>query len=790
MSRQRSSNVTIIERTTKSFSVDYQLLVVERDNLLEAEIGYKKHIEDLEKESAETLRSFDILYNENKILRSKLDTPVDNLAVSAESYNDVYKDREHLKEANRAYKRKIQQLENDLASEQNRYSELYSKHQLVAQKAHLETVFATKAKDDKINDLEKERSDLQERLKMLLQESEVLKHRMAEMNEEENELKHKYVVIEEANLEFQARCDILQEDREKLKQKVADLETKIPDPGIKAKEEQQFLELQNKVLALQETNTDATKEIYKLNEDIRTLKILKREKVEMVDRALSVIIDEEREATRMDADRVILNNTTLELEDMKKRLYRVINENQRLEEVVTSLKNNLADSETAIKDLKKDLDIRSAQIEELSVTVNGAKQLEEEYLAMTEINRTLSTKNQALENELVKEKKVSKLKILELENSLGTAYRNLDENKKAKEKIVEENQKIGEENNYQGKVIEAQTIELRNMKAHLEQIQVMLEEKSLKYDEMKKAEKKTQEQLRESGISLHVTRHELESLKKEKAGHFHLLKKEMENATMERKEESEQMREETLRLQIEVKKLKDYEYKISTMDAEIRRLMNRLRMSERFRKIVKKSDRQENNGEEIRAIKRKLKEMEKENNQLTQEKHQSQILKKKYEDLQKNNRRLAEENGRVREKLDESIFQIGTLEKRIQKINATSNGIQSPSEFAKATYIAKPSPKSEKQVALVKDRVSSYPVPGTVVGVSNKRGIKPNKSSRSIASEKKTTSTSASRHKGTSKLKKSVLPTLRNGTSDLQFGRSYREIHSNHDGKNVHLSLL
>lgn len=781
--------MTTIPKATRVLNVDFQLLLAERDDLLEAEIGYKKRIEKLEKEATDALKSFDILYNENRILRSKLDTPDGTGVDSVESYNSVFKDREHLREANRAFKRRIRQLEDDIEQQQKKYADIYSKHQLVTQKAQLETEFATRAKNEKIQEMEKEHEEIEERLKMFLKEREQYEYKVAEMDKERNELQNKYDQVVEERHEFQLRCDVLKEDREKLKEKVANLEDKIPDPEQKAKEEQQYLSLQAQVVALQIANTDAAKQIHNLREEIRELDKLKKEKVEMIDRSLSVLVDEETlKEERSYAEK--LNGVTLELEEVKKRSYYIISENDRLKYETTELQLKLTNNETIICELKQELEENKEQLEELSATARGNENLNEEYLALLEKNKDITAMNTVLENDLVQEKKVAKLRMLELNNKLDIVTEELHQTEKDKFKLESECQHIQSEHSTQQKVIEAQTSELRNMKAQIEQIQAMLEEKSLKYEEMKKIEKEAQSELRESRVNLHVTRHELDNLKIEKAGHFSSLKKEMESAKDERKEESEQMRQETIRLREEVKKLKDYEFKITTMDSEIRRLMNRLRMSERFRKFAKKPEKVEIDKGEISELKRRQKELEKENSQLSIEKRQWEILKKKYGDLQLNNRRLQEENKRIRGDLDDTYFKVDTLEKRCQKLNVKVGNEKVESFTQQAVYVDK-SPEKSRHVAPLKMLQSNGAKDVGILGISTKRGIKPSISKQRKKYERKTSKLSSGKDiLSHMKSKKPVLPEVAQSRHGNVHTKSYKDLHLKTGKGKDHLSLL
>lgn len=717
MGKKKEPSVTIVDKP-KVINVEYQLLLAERDDLLEAEIGYKRRLDQLEHDAKDMLKSFDILYNENKILRSKLETPDGVGEDSAESYTAIYKDRQHLREANKAFKRRIQQLEDDKEDSVKEYNSLYSKHQLVTQKAQLDTEYATKSRDEKITEMERNHQEVTERLKMFLKEREQYEYRIAEMDKEMNELQNKHDFLASDKHELQLRCDVLQADREKLKDKVMDLENKIPDPEQKAKEEQQFLSTQGQLVALQITNKDLSVEIHKLKEEIRVLQKMKKENVEMIDRASSVIVDEETQERERE-ELLEKTNVVNELKETKERGIFILKENDKLKSANADFESKVANFELENKRLQEELNSKKTQIEDMSVLVSSGESLNKDYNIMQAKLNDLAALRQALENELIQEKRISKLKIMELDNELDKTKQKLNEEQKLNGKKESMLQKLQYENDTLQKVVDAQALELRNMKAQLEQIQNILEDRNIKYEQMQNSDKESTAELRDARLQLHTVQRELESLKTEKRGHFNHLKEEMESAKAEREEEKEQLRKETVSLKEEVKKLKDYEYKITTMDAEIRRLMNRLRMTEQFRSLSKTRPRKDN-GEtdqdraEIKELKRKKRELEKEKLALLQDRKQWDVLKGKYADLQKTNQRLVSENKRVRGDLDGTSFKVDSLEKRFRTINVKTDDIKEPGKIQRATYVdnslkqgskSKPRKANEQQRSNDTDRV-------------------------------------------------------------------------------------
>ncbi|KAL4240655.1 hypothetical protein ACF0H5_001446 [Mactra antiquata] len=793
--KKTSGNITLVNNP-KVINVDYQLLSAERDDLLEAEIGYKRRIEELEKETADALKSFDILYNENKILRSKLETPDGVIVDSIESYNTVFKDREHLREANKAFKRRIRQLEDDAEEAQKSYNKLYQNHQLVTQKAQLETQFATKARDEKITDMEKEHEEMTERLRMFTLEKEQFEYRIAEMDKERNELQNKHDFLAEEKHEFQLRCDVLQADREKLKEKIMNLEDKIPDPEQKSKEEQHLLSLQGQLAALQVSNTDASREIFNLKEQIRALNKQKKEPVDLTNRATSPIVDEDEEDNEKQKE-IRYAEVEKELAESKKNAIRFLSENDELKSLNAELDGKLANSELRIDELNIDLNKMKTEMEDMSVLIQGGKDLNHDYVVLQEQVKDLSAARQALENELIQEKKMSKLKQMDVSNELKIAQDKINEIDKERMKQESDNSKIQNENDALQKVTEAQALELRNMKAQLEQMQIILEDKNAKYEEIKKTDKEAQEELRNSRLQLHIARRELDDLRLEKHGNYGKLEKEIELAKAQREEETEQMRKETIHLREEVKRLKDYEFKITTMDSEIRRLMNRLRVTERYRRMPKKSaSHGQQESEEMTELKKKHKVLERENITLMQERRQWEILRNKYAELQKNNRRLVEENKRVRGDLDGSTFKVDALEKKFKKMNMNvGDEVEEPNKLHKAVYVEKCDKREpqfgskRRHVHFKEKKASSRPSRLEPLAEEKQHHLRMNDTkTREKRRKDKSQSKSSEKVLGM-RSKKPVLPNL-DIHHGLKYGKGYGELHKNRYRPGATLALL
>ena len=782
MNKKSNKNKNIILlNTPKAIDVEQQLLVSERDDLLEAEAAYKRRVEQLEEESAEMLRSFDILYNENRILRSKLDMPEDADSEKVESYNTVYKEREHFREANMAYKRRIKQLEDDAEDNKKGYEELEVKYQLLTQKAQLQTEYATKAKDDRIGELVEEQDELNKKVLMFIKEREQYEERISQMMEKEVELKNKCDFLENNRHEFQIRCEILQSDRETLKEKVTDLETQIPDPEIKAKEEQQYLGLQAQVVTLQVANKDASYEIHKLKEEIRTLHKTQKPKVETLDKASSALEAEEKLKNA--------SEKTAELEnDLEERMdiaVKILRENDKLKSDMAIAGSEIANLKLEVKQLQEEAKIKETTIDEMLVQVKGGQSLTTDYEIMQNKFKEYIAEKQVLENELLQEKRISKLKIVELNNEITKTADALRQKENAFSHSQQEAKRLQHENGTQQKVIDAQAIELRNMKAQLEQIQHILDEKSKKYEAMKKSEKEAVDEMKSSRLELHTVKRELEDLKNEKRGNFGILKKEMETAKSQRQEETEKLKKETTHLREEIKRLKESETKISIMETEINRLLLRLKRSEKFRKIPTKiSSSTKTEGtvtvdrEELFNLRKRQRELEKEKLALLQEKKQWEVLKEKYLELQLSTKRLSSENKRVRSNLDGSESKVELLEKRFKQLNAHTESVSKQDNAQVATYVDKDALVGKKhalvkkipQITSKQQNMLPYQSP------DNKQEAKSRKL-KSILKWGKKSEKKVSPANPRTKHKMAVLPEVHANNVGLQYGKGYKDLH-------------
>lgn len=192
--------------TTKS----YEALIAERDALFESEGAYRRRAEQLEEENARILLDYDSIYKENNILRDKLDRGEDT---HIESYQRVYDDRKILREAETAYKRRINQLEHDAKEMLKNFESLYTENKVLRDKASKleDRLNSIDRLDDvkKIHQLEKNVKLLEKTVRTLgyeredlVKENHEIENQMYKLREEISDLNKRNLLLEKENEGF------------------------------------------------------------------------------------------------------------------------------------------------------------------------------------------------------------------------------------------------------------------------------------------------------------------------------------------------------------------------------------------------------------------------------------------------------------------------------------------------------------------------------------------------------------------------------------------------------------
>ena len=697
---------------------DMELLIAERDELSDSLKVYQKRIQILETEAADLLKSYDILYNENKILRGKLDrsdTADHDSIQNMESYNVIYKDRQYLKEANKALKRKQKQLEDERDDIMRKYNEINTENKLLQQKADLLEQHTSHAKDGKIVDLEKHKQEMEERLLMFLKEREQYIYRLSEVDKERNEIQNKYDFLLVEKKDLQLKCDILEVDRAKLKESIKDLEEKIPDPVKKAKDEQLLLSLQAQVIALQISNKDANAVIEGLKNEIHDLNKL-QSRDNLIDRSTSVMSMTEEEKAKQQEELEKKEEMTEELNQSKQRCIVLLKENDNFKLRNIELESINANIELEKQSLYKDIGEKEKIIQELSNKLSLNAGLDDELESLQDQLKDLTAANTVLEKELKQETRISKEKIRELQASLNETQLKLRNAENRSSKLESDRSHFQEEYENLAKSLETQALDIRNLRSRNEQLQNLHEDKNDKYEDIKKKWTEASVELRDLRIELNLTKQELEESKADRKGHIGILNTEMKTVMEDRQGETEQMKKETERLKQEITRLKDFEFKITTMDAEMRRLMNRLRMAERYRKTerikagIKEKVEIDEDKEQIKELRRKVREAEREKMILLQEQRQWEITKEKYAEIQLSNKRLIHENKRVRTEMEGTQYRVGTLETKLRSLNLKIEEKTDTKTIQMAKYVDNSQSKSEKVKGVQKKDKATQPV--------------------------------------------------------------------------------
>lgn len=695
--------VTLVKKETV-INPEMQLLITERDELLDSQKSYQKRIHILETDAADLLRSYDILYNENKILRGKLDsneTADPDGIHNLESYNVIYKDRQYLKEANKALKRKQKQLEDDYSEILKKYNDVNTENKLLQQKAELLEQHTTRANDDKIIDLEKHKKEMEERFVMFLKEREQYVYRISEMDKERNELQNRYDFLLVEKKDLRLKCEILEVDRAKLKETIKDLEEKVPDPVKKAKDEQLLLSLQAQVIALQISNKDANATIENLKKEIHEL--MKLTSLDnMVDRSTSVMSMTEEEKAKQNEEQEKQEEILEELKESKQRCKILLKENDGFKMRNIDLESINANLELEKQSLIKDLVEKEKAIKDQSNKLSANAGLDDELESLQDQVKDLTAAKTVLDNELKQEKRIAKEKVRDLDTLLNETKLKLKAAESRSSKLEADRSRLQEEYENLAKSLESQALDIRNLRSRNEQLQNLHEDKNDKYEDLKRKWADASEELRDLKIELNITKQELEQSKLDSKGHIGIINAEMKNVMEDRQGETEHMKQETEKLKKEITQLKHFEHKITTMEAEIRRLMNRLRMAEKYRKIerIKVSGKDkvdvDEDKEQIKELRRKVREVEREKMMLLQEQRQWEITKEKYAEVQLANKRLIQENKRVRMEMDNSQYKVGNLETQLKSLNVKVEDKSEKHAIQLAMYVDRTQSKKDK----------------------------------------------------------------------------------------------
>ena len=189
----------------------YESIIAERDALLETEAAYRRRIQKLEADNTQILLDYETLYKENNSLRDKIDKGEDN---NIESFQRVYNDRQILREAETAYKKRISQLEQEATGMLHNFESLYQENKVLRDKA--------KNLEDRLNAIDrmddiKKVAELEKKVKHLEKIVRTMGYEKEDLRQERHEFENQVYKLREEIAEMSKRNLMLDNENEGLK---------------------------------------------------------------------------------------------------------------------------------------------------------------------------------------------------------------------------------------------------------------------------------------------------------------------------------------------------------------------------------------------------------------------------------------------------------------------------------------------------------------------------------------------------------------------------------------------
>jgi chromosome segregation ATPase len=587
----------VVIQTSKS----YEAVIAERDALLESDSVYRKRIKQLEEENAQILLDYEGIYKENNILRDKLDKGDDN---HVESYQRVFADRQILREAETAYKRRITQLEQDAKEMLTNFETLYGENKVLRDKAKKleERLNSVDRLDEikKLNEMEKKCKALEKNVRTMGYEREELVRINHELDNEKYRQKEEIV-------ELRKRNNLLEKETEGLKRGFMAIGKNVDD-SWKDELKQKTRRQEEEERIMREEHAKFKKEIIILNKELHKLEkvnvemktkndMLENDKAEFEKRMFELA----RETGRRTPSGVKRKNEEIsnikdkKIEEMARRIEELKDENvelktktqimekekesfeQRLEEASTSKRETASsirrkmETEREIRDLNMHIENFKEKIKRLEVENTDLKEetkrMEVEAKAQKQTSKALASgqANQMdiqmkdLNDKIIAQN--NEIKILTEENlKLKSDSNNIEEKlqdqlesiKKEKDALLQEKETL--QNNIDqsttttsGKIQDLQD-ELNSLQVDLKLLKPKYEDIQKLYEELKSEHKSLNGKYEEKGQELEKLK---ESLRNNKDVYNELSKAQRENATLQRELDGLEDKFKTERLKLE-----------------------------------------------------------------------------------------------------------------------------------------------------------------------------------------------------------------------------------------------
>ncbi|WAQ95455.1 hypothetical protein MAR_028145 [Mya arenaria] len=598
---------TNVGKITFKTAKPYETIVAERDALLESDSAYSRRIKQLEEENAKVLLDYESVYKENNILREKLDKGDDN---HVESYQRVCDDRQILREAETAYKRRINQLEQDAKEMLKNFESLYSENKVLRDKS--------KKLEDRLNSIDrldeiKKMNELEKKVKLLEKTVRTMGYEREELVKQNNEIENQKYKLREKMSDVKNRNNLLETENEGLKRGFMAL-GKNADNTWKEQEKQKTRRQEEEERILREEHAQFKKDIENMNKEIHNLEkinvefkttnnMLQADKEDLENR----LIDLARESGKRTPSGIKRNNREMakireqKLEELQKRMEELKEENATLKaktdlfdkekelfekkieearkqprETASSIRRKM-ETEREIRDLNMHVDNFKEKVKRLEVENNELK----EELKKTEVE--LKAHRQAAKamaddkaNQNDTQAKTLNEKIIEQNNEIKTLT---EENLKlkadynaTKDKLQdqievmkrEHKNLMDEKDSLQANMEKASGStqgKLQEMKEEVNNLQVELQLLKPKYDDLHKTNEEQKAENKTLSTKLEENQQELdqlkESLRNNRDIYNELSKERRENADLKREiqEQNERYKTEQLKQEGDLEEL-------------------------------------------------------------------------------------------------------------------------------------------------------------------------------------------------------------------------------------------
>ena len=460
----REMVVTSVGGVTIKTTKPYEVILAERDSLLETDHVYRKRLKELEAENIQMLTDYDSIYKENQMLREKLERGDET---HIESYQRIYADRQILREAETAYKKRISQLESQAKEMLTNFESLHAENRLLRDKSRKleDKLNAIDRLDDvkKMNELEKKVKQLEKQIRLMGYEKEgiqkekyEIENQMLKLQEDVADLNKRNITLERENEAFRRGFMALgQNEDNKWKE----------DPGTRRKtkreeEEEKLVREENREFRTKvETLRNEKMETDKRNVALTTkIAMLEKDKAEFERKMLDFLREQNKrtpsavkrmqeEATEMAKKKIEelsakVEDLTKENVEMKTKTTITDKENKELKEKLEAAANIKRESSSSIKRKVQN----ERDIEDLKKMIGVMSETAEKY--ESKIKLLQNTIND-LEEQLKAEKKAQKAKatdkVEQLDEKVKELQLQLIEVNSENKRVMDENNKLKEE---------------------------------------------------------------------------------------------------------------------------------------------------------------------------------------------------------------------------------------------------------------------------------------------------------------------------------------------------------